>query len=202
MRSISVDFGVENLMALFSPLLEKPILYKCHKLFTIQKQICRMVSFKNIDEEKLSELLFIRNSLMEYLFEIVVEKFIGLCNKNNIELIILGSGFSSENTKYDLPSYLLVEMIKNNSNIEVHIEDESYTSKCDSLALEEICFHRNYLGNRITKRNYVSSTGHVIDSDVNGAINIYRKYVKNDDSIICYLSHVEFIKNPELICIT
>ena len=54
---------------------------------------------------------------------------------------------------------------------------ESYTSKCDALALESIGYHETYLGNRKKRGLFESSTQKLINADLNGAINIMRKYV-------------------------
>lgn len=55
--------------------------------------------------------------------------------------------------------------------------EESYTSKCDALALEPICKHEQYLGRRTKRGLFLSSTGKLINADHNGALNIMRKVV-------------------------
>lgn len=55
--------------------------------------------------------------------------------------------------------------------------EESHTSKCDALALEEICHHDEYLGRRKKRGLFQSSVGKLINADVNGALNILRKVV-------------------------
>jgi IS605 OrfB family transposase len=54
---------------------------------------------------------------------------------------------------------------------------ESYTSKTDSLALETIEKHDNYLGKRKKRGLFQSSIGKLINADINGAINILRKCI-------------------------
>ena len=54
---------------------------------------------------------------------------------------------------------------------------ESYTSKCDALALESIKYHEHFLGNRKKRGLFESSTQKLINADLTGAINIMRKYV-------------------------
>lgn len=61
--------------------------------------------------------------------------------------------------------------------IEIVIHEESYTSKCDSLAFEKIGKHENYLGKRKNRGLFQSSVGKLINADVNGALNIMRKVV-------------------------
>ena len=55
--------------------------------------------------------------------------------------------------------------------------EESHTSKCDALALEEIGHHDSYLGKRKKRGLFQSSVGKLINADVNGALNIMRKVV-------------------------
>lgn len=61
--------------------------------------------------------------------------------------------------------------------------EESYTSKCDALALEEVGRHDAYLGKRVRRGLFRSSTGRYINADVNGAVNILRKVVGDSDCI-------------------
>lgn len=61
--------------------------------------------------------------------------------------------------------------------------EESYTSKCDALAKEEIGKHDSYLGKRVKRGLFRSSTGKYINADVNGAVNILRKVVGESDCI-------------------
>lgn len=55
--------------------------------------------------------------------------------------------------------------------------EESYTSKCDALALEPIGKHEQYLGRRTNRGLFRSSIGKLINADQNGALNIMRKVV-------------------------
>jgi putative transposase len=53
--------------------------------------------------------------------------------------------------------------------------EESYTSKCDHLANESMEHHDKYLGKRYPRGLFKSSTGIVLNSDVNGALGIMLK---------------------------
>lgn len=59
--------------------------------------------------------------------------------------------------------------------IKVIEQEESYTSKCSFLDCEDICKHDKYMGRRIKRGLFKSSSGFIINSDVNGAYNILRK---------------------------
>jgi len=72
-----------------------------------------------------------------------------------------------------LINYLEYKCKINNINFTKH--EKSYTSKCDSLALEEIKKHKKYLGKRVKRGLFKSSIGQIINADINGALNILRK---------------------------
>ena len=59
--------------------------------------------------------------------------------------------------------------------IKVTLTEESYTSKVDHIAGEEMHKHKKYKGKRIHRGLFLSSTGIVINADVNGALGIMRK---------------------------
>ena len=63
------------------------------------------------------------------------------------------------------------------NNIKVVENEESYTSICDALGLEEIGFHQAYAGTRVKRGLFQSSKNVLLNADVNGAINLMRKYV-------------------------
>ena len=79
--------------------------------------------------------------------------------------------------------------------IKLIITEESYTSKCDSLSLESIEQHENYIGKRIKRGLFQSLTGRLINADVNGSINIMRKVV-GDSEIISKIINSGWLFQP------
>ena len=67
--------------------------------------------------------------------------------------------------------------------IEMFEQEESFTSRCDALAFEPIKRHKNYSGRRVKRGLFRSSIKDKngepikIHSDINGAINILRKFL-------------------------
>lgn len=55
--------------------------------------------------------------------------------------------------------------------------EESYTSKCSFLDLEEITKQKEYLGKRVKRGLFQTKEGIWINADVNGSLNIGRKYL-------------------------
>ena len=59
--------------------------------------------------------------------------------------------------------------------IEVILTEEAYTSKIDHFVKEPMCRQVKYLGKRIHRGLFRSSTGILINADLNGALGIMRK---------------------------
>lgn len=79
-----------------------------------------------------------------------------------------------------IPHAQLVEMISYKARlvgIKVSIQNESHTSKCSFLDLEEIGHQAKYLGRRIYRGLFKAADGRLIHADVNGALNIIRKAI-------------------------
>jgi IS605 OrfB family transposase len=186
-ESISIDLGVKNLLTIYNPTGKQNIVdgkfissinsYYNYKISKAQS--------KN-DDNLFHKLHLKRKNIINNYFNIVVkwmEK-----EYSNKKLIILGynqewkqgSNLGKENnrkfhsiTYMSLINKIRTKFIENNKI--VILTEESYTSKCDSLAMEKICFHEAYLGNRSKRGLFESSTNKLINADINGAINILRK---------------------------
>ena len=65
--------------------------------------------------------------------------------------------------------------------IKVTIVEESYTSKCSALDLEQITKHEDhaYAGKRVKRGLFRTAIGIIINADVNGALNILRKVISD-----------------------
>ena len=63
--------------------------------------------------------------------------------------------------------------------IEVHIIEESYTSKCSFLDNEPIGKQAVYQGKRIKRGLFRSANGTLINADINGSLNMIRKAFPN-----------------------
>ncbi len=61
------------------------------------------------------------------------------------------------------------------NGINMIVQEESYTSKVDHLAMETIERHDIYAGKRVKRGLFKSSTGKVLNADVNGANGIMLK---------------------------
>jgi len=112
------------------------------------------------------------------------------CLDNELNTIVIGYnefwkteiniGKRNNQNFVNIPFKTLVWMIEYKARkigINVIKHEESYTSKCSFLDLEDIKKHEKYLGVRVKRGLFKSSTGRTINSDVNGSLNILRKAV-------------------------
>lgn len=111
---------------------------------------------------------------------------------NNVSVIVIGHNKEWKqdinigkvnNQKFvQIPYNQFIDMITYKSELEgikVIQREESYTSKCSFLDNESICKHETYQGNRIKRGLFRTSTGRLINADLNGALNILKKEIPN-----------------------
>ena len=61
--------------------------------------------------------------------------------------------------------------------IEVHLQEESYTSKTSYFDNEPIEKQQTYKGKRVKRGLFLTGKGFTINADVNGSLNIHRKFI-------------------------
>jgi len=195
-KLISIDLGMRNLMVIYDPNGDQYII-RGTKVKSINHYFNKKInSYKSIAKQcngvyttkRIRSLLMTRENQIDIHFNEIVRWFIGTYvgkvnkiiigyNKNWKQNISLGR--ETNKNFYQIPYCKLLDKLTYKMKlygIEVIMNEESYTSKCNSLALEEICKHDVYSGER-TKRGLFKSQYGIINADLNGAINIMRKYL-------------------------
>ena len=211
----SIDLGVNNLVTLLLP-EERPILFNGRLIKSknqyFNKEISRLkseLSKINKRTSKQIRLLYInRENLISDIFHKVSKKIVNKLINNDIGNIVVGYNkgwkdciqISKRNnqTFVSIPYDKLLKYLAYKCElcgIRINIIEESYTSKCDGLVMEEICKHENYSGKRKKRGLYQSSCGKLINADVNGALNIIRKVV-NDSEIISKIINSGWLFQP------
>lgn len=113
---------------------------------------------------------------------------------NSINTIIIGHnkcwkqeiniGKRNNQNFVSIPFNMFISMVSYKATLEginVEITEESYTSKCSFLDNEKICKHSEYSGRRIKRGLFRSSSGKLINADINGSFNIIRKKKESFD---------------------
>ena len=118
------------------------------------------------------------------------------CLENDVGFVVIGEGWMAQNgvnhgdknnqNFVNLPFAKFVQKLKSKlmlNGISFKAREESYTSKCDHLAGEVMCHHEEYMGRRYPRGLFKSSTGIVLNADVNGALGIMLKEGKGKSLI-------------------
>ena len=136
---------------------------------------------------------------------------------NNINTIIIGynKGWKQDinmsrinNQKFtEIPFYTLVNQIiykGQMKGIRVILQEESYTSKASFFDNDIIPTYKegtiidskNFSGQRVKRGLYKTKYGLLINADVNGSLNILRKYLKCNSDAIIQPADMGFVVNP------
>ena len=81
------------------------------------------------------------------------------------------------------------------------VTEESHTSKCSFLDKESVEHHEKYKGKRVKRGLFRSSKGILINADVNGSLNIGRKYLAKLGLYTNELHQtlVQYMVNPKVV---
>lgn len=194
----SIDLGLNNLMTLTSNKSGlKPVVVNGRPLKSINqfynKQKAKWQSElpnKVYTSKKINKLTEKRGFKVNDYLNKASKFLIEWCLENELNTIVIGYnefwkteiniGKRNNQNFVNIPFQTLVWMIEYKSRkmgINVLKHEESYTSKCSFLDLEDVKKHEKYQGLRVKRGLFKSSTGRTINSDVNGSLNILRKAV-------------------------
>jgi putative transposase len=210
-----IDLGVNNLTTLTTNISElNPLIINGKIIKSINQQFNKRKSkiqselkknHNKYNSKKLNNLQLKRdNKIKDYLHKtsrIVVNYLLN----NNINTLVVGynkewkTGINIgkvNNQKFvNIPYSNLISMLEYKcklGGINIIINEESYTSKCSSLDFEPICKKEEYIGKRIKRGLFRTKKGKLINSDVNGSLNIGRKVIGD----VFIPSDIGFVFNP------
>jgi len=195
-KIVSGDLGVVNLITFYDPSGKQIIIsgnYINNLNYIFNKKLDKIKSeLEKTNGKKTSkryyDILSKRERKINNYFDIVANWLIK--QYNDVEIFVFGYNVNWKNKCnmgnnmnrkfYEIPYRRLLDKIKykvtKNGSIYKEI-NESHTSKCDALMLEEMGKDKEYNGKRIKRSLFLSKSGKIINADVNGAINIMRKFV-------------------------
>lgn len=161
---------------------------------------------------KINALSAKRTNKIDYYLHTSSRLIIERCLKFGVTHLIIGKnkewkqginiGRANNQSFTSIPHSRFIEQIQykaQGAGIKVTLTEESYTSKCSFLDLESIKKQISYLGKRLKRGLFISSTGIKCNADCNGAGNIIRKVVgdslfSQQDSIVRCVVHPVRVK--------
>ena len=131
-----------------------------------------------------------RNYRIHDLFHKITTHLMNHLVKNDVKVLIFGHnvgqkqdinlGSKTNQNFVSLPFTKLISMLQykcGRLGIRFIVTEESHTSKCSFLDLESIEHHDDYVGRRVKRGLFKSANGTHINADINGSLNIGRKYL-------------------------
>lgn len=210
---LSIDLGLNNLCSCISNVGIKPFIINGKVIKSLNrwynKKKARLMSYvgDNGTSRRIRRISLYRNCWIDDKMHKISKYIVNFCVSNNIGRIIIGLNkewkqeinIGRRNNQHfvSIPHSKLIDKIMYKAKllgIEVVTHKESYTSKIDHLAFEEMKYQDNYLGKRKRRGLFQSSIGKLINADINGAIGIARKVV--GDSCINTIVSSGFAFNP------
>lgn len=194
-KYVSVDLGINNFATLVtndgkSVLVNGRIIKSINQYYNKERARLQQFVGDRGTSKRIEKLTFKRNNKVDDYIHKASRFIVDYCAKNKIGNIVIGQNKEwkqnvdigkNNNQKFvSIPHSKFVQMVQYKAEevgISVTLQEESYTSKCDALAKEEVGKHDTYLGKRVKRGVFHSSTGKYINADVNGALNILRKVI-------------------------
>ena len=197
---MSIDLGRDNLATLTfledteSYLIDGKVLKS--KISYYNKEIARLnsIGMKQVGDSKkfkntkqINKLYAKRDNFVNNYIHKASRKIIDLALLHNCSIIVIGDieGIKQENdikSFVNMPHQKLVDKIEYKAKLvglKVVYVKENYTSGCSALDLENINKANYDKSRRIVRGLFRSNQGILVNSDVNGSLNILRKYVKD-----------------------
>jgi putative transposase len=202
----SIDLGLNNLVALtsnqpgFTPLLinGRP-LKSINQFYNKRKaQLQSQLKGSRKTSPRIQRLTRCRNQKIDNYLHHASRLIIDVVSAKQIGTLVVGKneqwkteidlGKQTNQNFVSIPHARLIEMLEYKARlvgIKVILQEESYTSQANFLGLDSIPVYGKtekepmFTGKRIKRGLYKTSTGQLINSDINGSYNILRKAIPN-----------------------
>ena len=221
-RYLSIDLGINNLCTcvtnckLNSFIIDGKKLKHINQYFNKRKALLQSKLNKNQYTSNLIQSITIkRNNQIKYILHNISKYLINYVVSNNINTIIIGkNNLWKQKIKMrdnvmqnfvQIPFNQLIHMIYYKAKLQginVITQEESYTSKASFFDNDYIPVYGvddkliKSSGKRLKRGLFITSKGLRLNADVNGSLNIMRKYLKCNSDEILSPADEGFVVNP------
>ena len=210
---LSIDVGVNNFATCYNShdnksfIVNGKVLKSYNQYYNKKRALLLSYLKDKKTSNKLKKLDQKRNSKINDFMHKASRAIINYCIKYNIGTVIVGHnknwkqeanmGKRNNQNFVSIPYNKFIQQLQykcENFGITCIVTEESYTSKIDHLAMEEMHKQENYLGKRVKRGLFKSSKNKVINADLNGAVGILRKVI--DEFSFQKIVNRGFVINP------
>ena len=223
-RYASIDLGLNNLCTLASNVAQsiivngKPLKSINHHYNKTKAKLQSKLSKNKHTSKRINRLTIRRNSKIKDYMHKVSRKIVDYMEANSLNTLFVGKnvgwkdsinlGKTNNQNFVSIPYNMLIQMLEYKcklAGINIVIINEAYTSKCSFLDSEKICKHDNYAGRRVKRGLFISSSGIIINADINGSLNIMVVGLKQlnvkRDVLVLEPANLRFVLNPVRVCV-
>jgi IS605 OrfB family transposase len=197
-RVAGIDIGISNLATVTSNLDSFRPFIVCGKAIKSTNQYFNKYKAKlhsllptgKYKSRRIDRLTLKRNNKVDYYLHTASRFIVNQLVSHQITDLIIGKndnwkqsvnlGAKTNQSFTSIPHAKFIEQLIYKCQllgIKVHTVNESYTSKCSFIDLEPIKKHETYLGKRVYRGLFKSSSGKTYNCDINGSLNCIRKVV-------------------------
>ena len=220
-RYASIDLGLDNLCTLASNAAQsiivdgKHLKSVNHHYNKTKAKLQSKLQQGKYSSKRISRLTLRRNRKIKDYMHKVSRKIVEYMEANSLNTLFVGKnvgwkdsinlGRTNNQNFVAIPYNMLIQMLEYKcklAGINVVIVNEAYTSKCSFLDREKICRHDSYVGRRVRRGLFISSSGIMINADVNGSLNIMRLGLEKQNVKLDVLEDIlrpenkRFVLNP------
>ena len=219
-RYMSIDIGINNLAACSSNVIKSFIIngrpIKSINQYYNKKKSKLQSNNKKVNNthhsNHINKLTLKRNNKIDWYMHNASSYIVNQLVSNNINTLIIGSnkewkqdtnmGKRNNQNFVSIPFDKLKQQLKYKCKLNGIIcveQEESYTSKCSFLDNETIQHHDSYYGKRINRGLFKTKENHYINADINGSLNILKKYLNVASNIILNEGSRGLVVSPNII---
>lgn len=193
-RYAAIDLGLNNLATVCSN-VEKPFIINGRPLKSInqrwnkhQADLQSRLTNNKKGSKQLTLITEKRNNRVKDYLHKSSRKVVNFLVSNSISTLVIGYneewkqniniGRVNNQSFVTIPFLIFVQQLEYKCKLEginVVLTEESYTSKCSFLDNEPLQKKDSYLGKRVSRGLFKTSTNKLINADLNGSLNILRK---------------------------
>ena len=223
-RYASIDLGLNNLCTLASNVAQsiivngKPLKSINHHYNKTKAILQSKLSNNKHTSKRINKLTLRRNRKIKDYMHKVSRKIVDYMEANSLNTLFVGKnagwkdsinlGKTNNQNFVSIPYNMLIQMLEYKcklAGINIVIINEAYTSKCSFLDSEKICKHDRYVGRRVKRGLFISSSGILINADINGSLNIMVVGLKQlnvkRDVLVLEPANLRFVLNPVRVCV-
>lgn len=192
----SIDLGLNNLATVTSN-VHKPYLINGRPIKSINqkfnKKIAKLKSkIKKGTSKQIQQLYTKRGNKLNNEIHKITDFIIKAVKESDIDTVVIGYnkgwkqginiGKRNNQNFTQIPFHKVVQQLQYKLQllgIELILQEESYTSKTSFFDKEPVHKHQTYQGRRVKRGLFRTNKGILVNADVNGSLNIFRKAIKN-----------------------